>query len=112
MLRPPRSRMDILSEAEIDSIVAKSKLVPKYNQAVDSQSAYEMLNEKLQEAAEKSAEASGSKPGKRAAKKEEGFFDSPVVKQVGRTAASVITRSLLGALGMGGSSRRRKSSWF
>jgi len=32
------------------------------------------------------------------------------VKQVGRTAASIITRSLLGALGLGGrtSSRTRK----
>ena len=45
--------------------------------------------------------------------KEEGFFDNPVVKQVGRTAASVITRGLLGALGLGGrSTRKKKSGWF
>jgi uncharacterized protein len=33
------------------------------------------------------------------------------LKQVGRTAASVITRGLLGALGLGGRSRKKKS-WF
>ena len=49
---------------------------------------------------------------KKTAKKEEGFFDNPVVKQVGRTAASVITRSLLGALGLGGRSTKKKSGWF
>ncbi|HYF31870.1 MAG TPA: helicase HerA-like domain-containing protein [Chitinophagaceae bacterium] len=117
MMHPPRSRMDILSEAEIAAIVSRSKLVAKYNQVIDSQSAHEMLTEKLEEAAERTAAAEAAEPAtksrKRAAKKEEGFFDSPVVRQAGRTAASVITRSLLGALGLGGSSRRRKKSgWF
>lgn len=113
MMHPPRSRMDILTESEIDAIVSQSKLVSKYNQVIDQESAHEMLTEKLEEAAERTAEeAPESKPRKRAAKKEEGFLDSPVVRQAGRTAASVITRSLLGALGLGGSSRRKKSSWF
>ena len=42
--------------------------------------------------------------------KEESFFDNPIVKQVGRTAASIITRSLLGALGLGGRSSSRTST--
>src|SRR6476619_5483093 len=46
MLFPPRSRMDILNESEIDNIVAHSKLVAKYNQAIDSVSAYEILTGK------------------------------------------------------------------
>lgn len=112
MLQPPRSRMDILTEAEIDSIVTQSKLAPKYNQVVNRESAYEMLTEKLEAAAEKATEEkTASKTKKATTKKEEGFFDNPVVKQAGRTAASVITRSLLGALGLGGRSRR-KTSWF
>ena len=50
---------------------------------------------------------------KRPAKKEETFFDNPTVKQVGRTAASIITRSLLGALGLGGrTTRKKKTGWF
>jgi DNA helicase HerA-like ATPase len=108
MLCAPRSRMDILSEVEIDAIVGKSKLVDKYNQAIDSESAYEILTQKLEEAAKKTEEEKEEKPGKKA-KAEPGFFDNPVVKQVGRTAANVITRSLLGALGLGGRSTRKKS---
>lgn len=116
MMQPPQSRMDILTEQEMDSIVGQSKLVAKYNQVVDRETAYELLTQKLEGAAEKAAEEKAekeeAKQSKGSAKKEEGFFDNPVVKQVGRTAANVITRSLLGALGMGGSSRRKKTSWF
>ena len=56
MLCSPRSRMDILTDAEIDTIVSKSKIAAKYNQVIDSQSAYEILTEKLNEAAEKTEE--------------------------------------------------------
>ncbi|MBS1655554.1 MAG: DUF853 family protein [Bacteroidetes bacterium] len=105
MLCPPRSRMDILTDGEIDNIVAHSKLVAKYNQTIDNQSAYEILTEKLNHAAQQDPPATDTKGP---AKKEESFFDNPMVKQVGRTAASVITRSLLGVLGLGG----RKKSLF
>lgn len=104
LLCSPRSRMDVLTDAEIDAIVGKSKLVAKYNQAVDSKSAYEILTAKLEEAAEKTQE---EEPEKRTTKKEPGFFDNPIVKQAGRTAASIITRSLLGALGLGGRSKKK-----
>ncbi len=114
MLSPPRSRMDILTDSEVDAVVAKSKLVPKYNKAVDSESAYEILNSKLEEAAEKTKAQAADKQEEKAVrgrpKKEESFLDNPMVKQVGRTAAGIITRSLLGALGLGG--RSRKKSWF
>ncbi|MEJ7766712.1 MAG: helicase HerA-like domain-containing protein [Chitinophagaceae bacterium] len=109
MLCTPRSRMDVLTEIEIDALTAKSKMVAKYNQTTDSESAYEMLNEKLNEAEEKSAEVLKTKA--RAGKEEkstlEQVLDNSVVRQVGRTAAGIITRSLLGALGLGGRSRRR-----
>ncbi len=110
MLCPPRSRMDILSDFEIDAVVAKSKLINKYNQSVDSQSAYEILNAKLNEAANNTQQQTTTAQSKINTKKESGFFDNPAVKQVERTAASVITRSLLGALGLGGRSRSR-SLW-
>jgi len=113
MLSPPRSRMDVLSDLEIDALVGKSKLAGKYNRTVDNESAYEILNEKLEEAARKTQEEQENKEQEKTNKtkaKEKSFFDSAAVKQVERTAASVITRSLLGALGLGGS-RRRKSLW-
>ncbi len=116
MLVPPRSRMDVLNDSEIDTLVGKSKLVKKYANTLDNESAYEIITAKLEEAAEKTKEVEEekqqAKEEKKAAKDEKGFFDNPTVKQVGRTAATVITRSLLGALGLGGRSTRKKSGWF
>ena len=100
MLHPPRSRMDVLTDAEVNKIVSGSKLADKYNVSIDSESAHEILTRKLEAAEQASAKSEKEKktaPAKRAAK-EKGFFDHPAVRQAGRTAASVITRSLLGAL--------------
>src|SRR6476620_11494110 len=108
MLCPPRSRMDVLTPQEIDSLVQKSKLASKYSQAIDSESAYEILNEKLEVAASKTAEEKATPAASRKQAKEETILDNPIVKQIGRTAASVITRSLLGALGVSSSRSRRK----
>lgn len=47
MLRAPMSRMDILTESEIQEINSKSKLVKKYSENIDRESAYEMLNKKI-----------------------------------------------------------------
>lgn len=47
MMRAPTSRMDILTESEIQEINAKSKLVKKYSEVFDRESAYEMLNKKI-----------------------------------------------------------------
>jgi hypothetical protein len=110
--------MDILTEAEINTINAKSKLVPKYNQVIDSESAHEILSAKLAEAQARTAALStpendaqfSDNSGRASKQKEESFFDNPIVKQVGRTAASIITRSLLGALGLGGRSSTRASN--
>lgn len=120
MLCPPRSRMDILTDSEIDTLVSKSKLANKYNRVVDTESAYEILTEKLEEAAQKTQQQQQQQEAEKqqvkeqkAAPKEKSFFDSSAVKQIERTAASIITRSLLGALGLGGrSSKNKKKSWF
>jgi Predicted ATPase len=113
MLVSPRSRMDVLSDAEIDTLVSQSKLVKKYEHSVDRESACEILTGKMDEAAEKTAQektaSKKSKPEKSALEK---VLDNSVTRQIGRTAASVITRSLLGALGLGGRSKSKKSGWF
>ncbi|WP_026706115.1 helicase HerA-like domain-containing protein [Flavobacterium soli] len=59
MMRAPMSRMDVLSENEIATINSKSKLVKKYSEVIDRESAYEMLNKKIQaiESEEKEIEA-------------------------------------------------------
>jgi uncharacterized protein len=116
MLCSPRSRMDILTEGEIDNIVSHSKIASKYNQVIDSQSAYEILTEKLKNAeaveAEQQQEEKEKKEQKRPAAKEKGFFDDPIVKSMTRTAGNTIVRSLLGVLGLGGRTTRRRKSLF
>ncbi|MGG6231846.1 helicase HerA-like domain-containing protein [Tenacibaculum sp. SDUM215027] len=48
MLRAPMSKMDVLTEKEIKQVLDNSRLIPKYNDEVDRESAYEMLNEKIE----------------------------------------------------------------
>jgi len=109
MLLAPHSRMDVLTAEEIDKIVSHSTLAKKYNVSIDNDSAFEILTRKLQQAAtqdkEEEEQKAAAKPKK--AEKEESIFDNTAVKQASRTAASIITRSLLGALGLGGRSRRK-----
>jgi hypothetical protein len=108
MLRAPQSRMDILSEGEINAVVNSSSLATKYNQAIDSESAYEILNGKLSDAEERSDEKIEEKkpPATKSAKKEKSIMDDPTIRSMTRTAGNTLVRSLLGVLGLGG--RRRK----
>jgi DNA helicase HerA-like ATPase len=115
MLLPPGSRMDVLTAAEVEALVRTSRLAPKYNTPVDSESAYEILNEKLATAQQRTTEVAPQyepKTTRRAAPKEKSWMDNPVVRSAGRTAATMITRSLLGVLGLGGTPRRRNSRGF
>ncbi len=48
MMRAPMSRMDILTDKELKDLLSKSKLVKKYNETIDRESAYEMLNKKIE----------------------------------------------------------------
>jgi hypothetical protein len=110
MMLPPRSRMDVLTSDEIDAIVSDSKLVKKYNKEIDSESAYEILTEKIKKLAaikEKEEEEKEEAKAASSGRKEKTFFDNPIVKAAGRTAATILTRSLLGALGLGTRSKSK-----
>ncbi|MBP9792974.1 MAG: DUF853 family protein [Flavobacterium sp.] len=61
MMRAPESRMDILTESEISKINSNSKLVEKYQEEIDRESAYEMLTKKIEEISEEVAEAAEEK---------------------------------------------------
>lgn len=114
MLCSPRSRMDILTSDEVSNINAASRLVKKYSENLDSISAYEMLNQKIEEAAEKGANEIETK--KKTVKEEPSAFEkianNSVVKSMARTAGNTIIRSILGALGLGGRSAKKKANWF
>ncbi len=107
MLCPPKSRMDVLTDKEIKDLISKSKLVKKYNEEIDSKSAYEILTQKIEEGSKIKEEEEQKKATINENTKSENFFDNPIVKQVGRTAASVLTRGLLGVLGLSGSRRKK-----
>ncbi|MDU8885967.1 helicase HerA-like domain-containing protein [Yeosuana sp. MJ-SS3] len=50
MMRAPMSRMDILNNSELSHLLSNSKLVKKYNEEIDRESAYELLNKKIEQA--------------------------------------------------------------
>lgn len=61
MLRAPMSRMDVLTDDELTDLLGESKISKAYNEEIDRESAYEMLNKKIEtankeEAKEKAAE--------------------------------------------------------
>lgn len=107
MLRAPQSRMDVLTESEIDKILRGSKIIDKYNEIINRESAYEILTGKV----ETTYNAEGQEAEKPQRKEEPGMFEkvlkSPVAKQVGTTLIRELTRGLLGALGLGG----KKKIW-
>jgi DNA helicase HerA-like ATPase len=89
MLRAPMSRMDVLTESEIQEINTNSKLVKKYSELIDRESAYEMLNKKI-ELVEKENAAVAAK------KQEEKEATKP--KSSGTPASGAITKSVIKVL--------------
>lgn len=85
MIRAPMSRMDVLTESEIQEINSKSKLVKKYSELIDRESAYEMLNKKIAVVEQEVAQQQEAKATKE------------VEKQSGETTGAV-TKSVLKVL--------------
>jgi len=121
-LRAPQSRMDILTDKEINSIVRSSYLVQKYNEDIDRESAYEILTGKIEEAQSKEAQErlkeQNSTARRSSRRREKSTFEkvvnSTTTRQIGRTVARELTRGLLGVLGIKTTRRstRRRKSWF
>ena len=96
MLRAPMSRMDILTDVELKEALGKSKLIKKYNEEIDRESAYEILNEKIEKAqkeAEKEKERETTSRSRTATRRSTRM--NPVVKVL--TSATFI-RGVLGVL--------------
>lgn len=115
MLQAPASRMDILTPLEIDQNNALSFLVKKYNEELDSKSAYEILTEKIKSNAtpvvEKKSSSSKTTPSKDDSGGVIETLGDAANSGVGKIVVKEVTRGLLGVLGLGGRTRRRKS-WF
>jgi len=97
MMRAPMSRMDILTADEIDAINSKSKLVKKYNEEIDRESAYEILTKKIEEATQAAAEQEEQAPTK--SSKSEPSTASVVGKSVLKVVTSAtFIRGVFGVL--------------
>jgi hypothetical protein len=103
--------MDVISEQELNSIVDGSQLAKKYNQDIDRQSAFELLSGKLEQKVEE-AEPEVEEKEEPKEKKGKSTFEEVMNSSVTRTIVREVTRGLLGVLGLKGTSRRKKSSWF
>ncbi len=124
LLRAPQSRMDVLTQDEIEAILRKSTIIKKYNEVIDRESAYEILNGKIEEAQTEEHQAELQNQREAAEKtvsrrQEKSMFEkvvtNPTTRQIGSTIARELTRGLLGAFGIKTSTRRRstkRSGWF
>ncbi len=115
LMTPPQSRMDVLNDTEMQSLIQKSALYKKYKETLDPESAFEILSEKIEQAQQQQAEqiaaelkekeqqklekekakASKTKAGKSTLDK---MLNNTVTRQLARTATREVTRGLLGVL--------------
>lgn len=111
LMRPPYSRMDILSTAEINSWLQQSALLPKYEAAIDRESAHEMLMERIEEAIEDKEQAQEKKQESHKSSRrrpQKSTFEKIMTSSVTRTIARELTRGLLGVFGISSTRRRRR----
>ncbi len=116
-LRAPQSRMDVLTQREINDIIKQSDLIDKYGEEIDRESAYEILSAKIEDAqSDEHRERMGDGRSRRREKTQfEKVLNSTTTRQIGRTVARELTRGLLGVLGVKTTTRRRRrksTSWF
>ena len=102
----PESRMDVLSDAELDQLTQASGLVSKYEQTENKESAYEILSKRMQVEVEKNQETVVESNEK----EEPSVFEQVLKSSAGRTFANTLMRegakAVLGMLGLG--TRRRR----
>ena len=100
MVRPPMSRMDILTDDELNHLVSGSTLVWKYNEVIDRESAYELLNKKIEEAKQEETTIQESKNnGKASATTPKTSSKSPTQNAILKVVTSAtFIRGVLGIL--------------
>ena len=90
LLQAPKSRMDILSTAELSELNESSQLRIKYNEFIDRNSAYEILSEKIRRINKTQTETPQRKTSKSKSQRQ-----NPIVKVL--TSATFI-RAVFGIL--------------
>ncbi len=104
LVRPPESRIGPLTDAERREHLARSPLKGRYDQAVDRESAYELLQKRGAERAAAQAQAAAAKPA-RGGRQPEDIMTAmaksaarAVASQIGRQIGNKIVRGVLGSI--------------
>ncbi len=113
LMRPPYSRMDVLSIVEINKYINNSDLIRAYNTEIDRESAFEMLQKRLnshkEEAYREQEQNQEEHPA--SGKEEPTSFEQVLKSPITNMIAREVTRGLLGVLGLR-STRSRTKGWF
>ena len=114
MMRPPLSRIGVLTGDELNDIIDNSEIKEKYEKVVDRESAYEILQGKMSSAKEEETDETEKSTAR---EKEDdsggGILDtvgSAVNSPVGKMVMREVTRGLLGVLGLKTTTTRRRKS--
>lgn len=99
-MRAPNSRMDVLTDSEINSIINQSELVSKYKNDIDRDSAYEILSQKLNRAQGEISSEPKRSPGRPKKEKTtlETILTDSTTKSFIRTAGNLLIRGIFGKL--------------
>lgn len=104
LLRAPQSRMDVLTDEEMDNIVDKSFIAKKYNEVIDSESAHEILTAKMEQIRREQEEEveveMREKSKTKTTRTEKSNFEKVISSPLGRTLAKELSRGLMGVLGI------------
>jgi len=104
LIRPPSSRLGPATPAERRAIIAQSLLGRRYDKAIDSRSAYEMLKERAAKAVvvrEQTAEAMSKEKTRGRSSNRQGVLEAmvkSVVRSVGSSLGRRIARGILGSI--------------
>lgn len=94
-LMSPRSRMDVLSDMELQNLMLSSALAAKYNQQIDRESAYEILTKKLEDMQSEAPEVPVKK-GRKTTKEEPSIIEKVINSAAGKQMQRSLVRSIFG----------------
>lgn len=107
LMRPPKSRMGVLSDLELGGLIHQSTLAAKYAANIDRESAYELLTAKIERAQVIDQPTQTDQDIKKEDAQDNevtDFFEelskNTMVRQVGRTLGRELVRGLFGVLGV------------
>lgn len=113
-LAPPASFMGPLERSQLQTLMSSSEMYKKYKDAIDPQSAFEILDARIKAYADEQAEhKEKTAPPRRSAgsKKEQSTLEQVMKSSVGRQIGRELVRGVFGVL-FGTSGRRRSKGIF